>query len=258
MSGADPRPAVARFDLRGESIVLPDGRWTPHMTRDPRTMRGVVIHSWGVDVSTEPRLRMQHGGEAQALARRALRAPYNVCGGVGLITGEAVCVVAHPVERYTYASDAACRDFVSVGIFGRFAYNEADHDPRFHTEVTPALIAAVSDALDEAVSMLPPEDGPFLLITHRQSVNGQNDHDACPGEAVVRMALMSRAVKSGLLVPDVDLVLVPEHGHDWPPHWRKHVGCGSTSKPVAPVVLPPPPIVTSVPTVDDKPAPRRS
>ena len=45
--------------------------------------------------------------EAPALARRALAAPYNVCGGVGTLRGEPMVVLAHPIERYTFASDAA-------------------------------------------------------------------------------------------------------------------------------------------------------
>lgn len=231
---------VQRFDLRGEPIVLAPEKWNPHMLRDPRTMRGVVLHAWDVSVGTEARLRMSLGGEGPALARRALGAPYNVCGGVGRITGVPVVVLAHPVERYTHASDAACRDFVSVGLMGRFPFTAGEDNGRPGTVITDALQAVVDAALDEAVKMLPEGDRPHLLITHRQACNGQRDHFNCPGEAAVMMALRSPAVRSGLLVPDPELVLVAGVGRPWPGHWRRHfVGRPATKPPalLAPVLV---------------------
>jgi len=37
------------------------------------------------------------------------------------------------------------------------------------------------------------------------------------------MALRSPSVRDGLLVPDPDLVIVPEWGKAWPASWRRHL-----------------------------------
>ena len=208
-------------DLRGEPCVLQRGQWTPHTRRDPARMRGVVLHQWDTEVGTEGRLRFRFGGEAEALGQRAAFAPYTISAGVGLLTGAPVVALAHPLERYTFASDSACGEWVSVGVMGLFPFEEAARKPH-HTSVTDAWQAAVDRALAEAVAMLPGE-GPWSIITHRQSINGRGDHVQCPGEAVVAMALRSPSVRDGLLVPDADLVIVPEWGKAWPASWRRHL-----------------------------------
>ena len=184
-------------------------------------MRGVVLHQWDAEVGTEGRLRFRFGSEAEALGQRAAFAPYNISAGVGLLTGAPVVALAHPLERYTFASDSACGEWVSVGVMGLFPFEETDRKPH-HTTVTDAWQAAVDRALAEAVAMLPGE-GPWSLITHRQAINGRGDHVRCPGEAVVAMALQSPSVRDGLLVPDPDLVIVPEWGKAWPASWRAHL-----------------------------------
>ena len=215
-------------DLRGEPCVLRRGQWTPHTRRDPARMRGVVLHQWDAEVGTEGRLRFRFGSEAEALGQRAAFAAYTISAGVGLLTGVPVVSLAHPVERYTFASDSACGEWVAVGIMGLFPFEEVARKPH-HTSVTDAWQAAVDRALAEAVKMLPEDGGPWSLITHRQGINGRGDHVRCPGEAVVAMALRSPSVRDGLLVPDPDLVIVPEWGKAWPESWRAHLA----SKPSA-------------------------
>lgn len=237
--------AVQVVDLRDEPVTLADGKWSPHLRRNPSRLRGVVLHQWATPVGTEGRLRRRLGGETPALARRALAAPYNVSAGVGLHGGAPVVSVAHPAERYTHASDAACRDFVSLGVMGRFPYVDARHAAARHTVVTAELEAAVHAGLEACVAMLPKDGGPFLLITHRQAVNEASDHFACPGEAVIRMALTSRVVRDGILIPDADLVLVKGVGRGWPAEWRRHLGeditprGGQAPAPVAPITATP-------------------
>jgi hypothetical protein len=215
-------------DLRSEPCVLRRGQWTPHTRRDPARMRGVVLHQWDAEVGTEGRLRFRYGGEAEALGQRAAFAAYTISAGVGLLTGVPVVSLAHPVERYTFASDSACGEWIAVGVMGLFPFKEAGRKPH-HTTVTDAWQAAVDRALAEAVKMLPDDGGPWSLITHRQGINGRGDHVRCPGEAVVAMALRSPSVRDGLLVPDPDLVIVPEWGKTWPASWRAHLA----SKPSA-------------------------
>lgn len=209
-------------DLRGEPCVLRRGQWTPHTRRDPARMRGVVLHQWDAEVGTEGRLRFRFGSEAEALGQRAAFAAYTISAGVGLLTGVPVVSLAHPVERYTFASDSACGEWIAVGVMGLFPFEEAGRKPH-HTTVTDAWQAAVDRALAEAVKMLPDDGGPWSLITHRQGINGRGDHARCPGEAVVAMALQSPAVRDGLLVPDPDLVIVPEWGKAWPESWRRNL-----------------------------------
>ena len=211
---------VRVVDLRGEACVLRPGQWSPHLRRDPAKLRGVVLHTWDAVVGTEGRLRQRYGGEAAALGHRGAKAPYGISCGVGLMSGDPVVSLAHPPERYTFASDSACGEYLAVGVMGLFPFDEADRKPR-HTAITDAWQAAVDRALAEAVAMLG-GDGPHALITHRQAINGKGDHERCPGEAVVMMALRSPAVRDGLLVPDPDLVIVPKWGRPWPESWRRH------------------------------------
>lgn len=208
-------------DLRAERCILRPDQWTPHLRRDPAVLRGVALHQWDTPVGTEGRLRLRYGGEAEALGRRAAKAPYTLSCGVGQLTGVPVVALAHPPERYTYASDSACGEYLAVGVMGAFPFEEVARKPH-HTEVTDAMQAAVDRALAEAVAMLQ-GPGPWALITHRQAVNGRGDHVQCPGEAVVMMALRSPAVRDGLLVPDPDLVIVPKWGQRWPQSWRAHL-----------------------------------
>jgi hypothetical protein len=208
-------------DLRGEACTLRRDQWSRWIRRDPAGLRGVALHQWDSPVGTEGRLRQRYGGEAEALARRAMSAAYTISCGVGQRTGTPVVALAHPPERYTYASDSACGEFIAVGVMGLFPFEEDDRRAK-HTAVTPEMQAAVDRALDEAVAMLP-GDGPWPLITHRQAINGKGDHVQCPGEAVVMMALRSPAVRNGLLVPDPDMTIVPEFGRCWPESWRRHL-----------------------------------
>lgn len=227
MSGPD---GVLVVDLRGEAVVLRARQWTPHVRRDPSKMRGVVLHTWDAVVGTEGRLRQRFGGEGPALARRAISAAYTISAGMGQLTGVPVVALAHPVERYTYASDSACGEYLAVGVMGRFAFEE--NDATANSDMyRQALLDAVDRALTEAVAMLSGEGGgPWALITHRQGVNGKGDHRECPGESVVAMAMRSSAVRSGLLVPDPDLVIVPDWGRPWPEAWRRHLPAASASR----------------------------
>ena len=219
-------PHVHVVDLRDEPCVLRPRQWTAHVRRDPAKFRGVVLHEWDSPVGTEGRLRQRYGSEAEALGRRGAFAPYTISCGVGQIHGEPVVSLAHPLERYTYASDSACGEYLSIGVMGAFPFTEDERRPH-HTVVTPALVAAVHHALSLAVQMLGEAGAqggpPWSLITHRQGVNGRGDHDRCPGEAVVAMALSSEVVASGLLVPDPDLVMVEQWGRPWPDAWRRHL-----------------------------------
>lgn len=227
------RPAVQVFDLRAERCRLERHEWQPRLRRDPSEFAGVVLHSWGTKVGTTGANRIRLGSEARALADRALDVPYGISCGVGELTGEPVVAIAHPAERYTNASDAGNRHWIPVGVMGLFAFLAAHHNPARHTAVTDALRAAINAALFYAVSQLAEagldpesrfiEGRPFALITHRQCANGPRDHVACPGEAVVEMALASDVVRSGLIVPDPDRVLLPEFGKPWPESWRRHL-----------------------------------
>lgn len=211
---------VETFDLHAGFCQLPAHRWTAHKRRDPGRLRGVVLHSWGVPVGVTSEARMMYG-EAGALARRGLRTPYCINAGA---TARGIGVVAwcHPVERYTYASDAGNAEWLAVSVMGRFPLFESQRTSH-HSAMTPVLTAAVHDALALACKVLAEATGsagPFPLITHRQCINGAGDHAACPGEAIVRAALGAPVVADGLLVPDPDLVLVPEFGRPWPAAWR--------------------------------------
>ena len=215
-------PEVHVVDRRVDPCRLLRNQWSPHHVRDPAKFKGIAIHQWATKVSTEGRLRIRYGSEAEALGRRGVKVTYGISAGVGEIEGVPVVSLAHPPERYTYASDSACSDYISIGVMGLFPYTEDQRVAGKHTEVTPALIAAVNEAIEQAIAQMQ-GDGPWALITHRQGINGRGDHEECPGEAVVAMALMSDAVKDGRLVPDPDLVLVPKWGKPWPEAWRRHL-----------------------------------
>ena len=228
MSGQSPHV----IDLRAEPIILAPGKWTALERRDPATMRGVVVHSWAAEVGTTGAQRQAHGSQRMALAHRAREAGYGISAGVDE-RGVPLVVLTHPVERYTYTSDAGCRDFVSIGVFGLFAYDDRKRSPTRHTSITDALAEAVDIALREAVAQIE-NDGPHLLITHRQCCNGRRDHFACPGDGVAKMVAQSSAVADGLLVIDPDMVLDPKYSKPWPEHWRQHIRTGC--RPVPPLV----------------------
>lgn len=225
-----PYAAVRHFDLSAEPVQISRRQWNPHKVRDPGLLRGIVLHQWESPVGTMAVNRARYG-EAEALARRGLATSYTIDAGVARHSGEPVVVLAHPVSRYTHASDSACGEWIAIGVMGRFAYDdERDPSARAYTEETPALILAVGAAIDLAVRLLAGDDndaGPWALITHRQAVNGRGDHRECPGEAVVRMAMMADAVRRGVIVPDPDMVLVPEWGLPWPSHWRRYLPTSS-------------------------------
>jgi hypothetical protein len=216
-------PEVQVFDLRGEPPQLPAGRWTPHVRRDPAQLRGAALHGWGVrQVGTLASQRARYG-EPLALARRALRAPYGITAGVTARGGVPVVSIAHPLERYTYASDAGNMHFLAIGVMGLFPFLERQRSSHRHTPVTEALIAAVDVAMQVAARLLAGHAGaeaPWPLITHRQCANGPRDHVLCPGQAVVEMALRSGPARDGLFVAEPDLVLDHEHGLRWPEEWR--------------------------------------
>lgn len=217
-------PEVQVFDLRGEPPQLPDGRWTPHVRRDPAQLRGAALHGWGVrQVGTLASQRARYG-EPLALARRALRTPYGVTAGVTAHGKVPVVAIAHPLERYTYASDAGNMHFLAIGIMGLFPFVEAQRSVHRHTPDSEALQAAVDRALEVAADLFA-EHGVRepLLVTHRQCVNGKRDHVCCPGEAVVQMALRSPAYELGGFRADPDLVLDGRHGLPWPEEWRHHL-----------------------------------
>lgn len=215
-------PKVQVFDLRGEPVALEPREWSPRRRREPARLLGVVLHQWGSKVGTTGANRLRHG-EPEALARRAPAAPYHVSCGVTR-SGVPVVALAHPLERYTHASDAGNLSYISVGVMGLFPFEAEQRNPARHSPVTDVLRAAVDRALLEAALMLEaaqPGGGPWHLVTHRQCANGQDDHFACPGEDVVDMAVRSLVVTGGALVPDPDLVLLPEHGKPWPAAWRR-------------------------------------
>ncbi len=231
-----PRHSPHVIDLRGEPVILAPGKWTALVKRDPSTMRGVVLHSWASPVGTSAQQRQAHGSQRLALAHRAREAGYGISVGVDE-GGEPLVVLAHPVERYTFTSDAGCRDFVSVGVFGLFPFDDRKRSTVRHAEVTEDLRAALDIALREAVAQIE-NDGLHVLVTHRQTCNGPRDHLACPGESVAMMAAQSGAVADGLLVVDADLVLT-EHARPWPDHWRRHIRTESRPRETAPVVVSP-------------------
>jgi len=211
---------VQRYDLSGDPVRLAARRWTPHKTRRREDMRGVISHSWASKVGTTATERLRHG-EPLALARRAAEAPYNISAGV-TARGVPIVVLAHPIERYTYASDAACSDFISIGIMGLFPFEEVKRNADRHTALSAAMFAAVDAAMEWAAELLQ-DDGPHIYITHRQAINGLGDHVQCSGEGVVQMCLASRAITSGRIIADPDLVLVPKFGRPWPASWRSHL-----------------------------------
>lgn len=222
---------VQVVDLRGEPHQLEPHEWTRHVVRDPAELRGVVLHAWAAkDVGTMLQERRRHG-EPLALARRGLRVPYTISCGVTALGGVPVVSIAHPVERYTMASDAANSHCLSIGVMGRFAFEAEQHNSVRHTEMTAALEAAIAAALDVAADLLGRGRGPHQLLTHRQCANGTKDHFACPGEAVVAAALRSRAVRDGLLVADPDHVILPKFGKPWPEAWRRHLRKESPPQP---------------------------
>lgn len=221
MSGA---PEVLVFDLRGEPCELDAGEWNPRRVRDVAALRGVVLHGWGAKVGTTEKARRRYG-EAEALARRGLAVPYGIScgvtrGGVGVVS------IAHPLERYTYASDAGNAAYLSIGVMGLFPFEE-DKRTAKHSAMTEALAATIDAALAAAVDLLAKAAGanasPWSLIAHRQCINERGDHFACPGEAVIAAALRSAPVADGHLVHDPDLVLVSGHGKPWPDAWRRHL-----------------------------------
>lgn len=223
MSGV---PEVLVFDLRTEPCELEAREWSPRRERDPKALRGVVLHQWGCEVGTSEKARRVHG-EAEALARRALAAPYGISCGVTR-DGVGVVAIAHPLERYTHASDAGNAAYIAVGVMGLFPFIEARRTAK-HSEMTGALAAAVDAALVHATCLLSnahlssSDAGPWSLIAHRQTINERGDHAACPGEAVIAAALRSHSVADGLLVPDADAMLVPNFSKPWPPEWRRHL-----------------------------------
>ena len=169
-------------------------------------------------------------GEPLALARRGLATPYTISCGVTAHGGVPVVAICHPLERYTYASDAGNAHYLAVGVMGLFPYVEARRSTLRHTPPSEALQAAVSRALEVAAELLSAAgcDVP-LLVTHRQCVNDHKDHVACPGEAVVEMALCAGAADR--FVADPDLVLDRKDGRPWPAEWRRHL---SRKEPVLP------------------------
>jgi hypothetical protein len=223
VSGA---PECLVFDLRAEPCELDAREWNPRRERDPKALRGVVLHQWGCKVGTSEKARRVHG-EAEALARRALAVPYNIsCGATR--AGVGVVAIAHPLDRYTHASDAGNADYLSIGVMGLFPFTESRRTAK-HSAMSDALASAVDAALVHATCLLsqahlPSSDaGPWSLIAHRQTINERGDHAACPGEAVIAAALRSRPVADGLLVPDPDAMLVAGYSKPWPPEWRRHL-----------------------------------
>lgn len=227
--------AVAIFDMSDEPAVLRRSRWNPRRQREPFDLRGIVLHQWDTPVGTTAEKRALYG-EAKALAIRAMRAPYTISAGVTQLGGEPIVALAHPVERYTYASDAGCSGWLAIGVMGKFPFEEAVRTVA-HAAMDAALAAAVMTAVDLAARLIgATHASPRAMITHRQAINERGDHGECPGEAVVAMALRSSAVQLGSLVPDPDLVLVEGHGQVWPPAWRRHLPPRTESWPAPPVV----------------------
>lgn len=220
-------PEVQVLDLRGEPHQLARHEWTRFVERDPAELRGVVLHQWHAkSVGTMGHHRARYG-EPLALARRGLATPYTISCGVTALGGVPVVAVCHPLERYTYSSDAGNAHYLSIGVMGLFPYVEGQRSAQRHTVVTGALRAAVARALEVAADLLAEAGcgGALKVITHRQCANGPSDHFACPGEVVVEMA--AGALRDGaagaIMTPDPDLVLLREHGRPWPAEWRQHL-----------------------------------
>lgn len=213
---------VRLFDFTREPCVMRPRRWVSWRRRDPSTFLGVVLHQWAARVGINARQRELAGGEVEAFARRAIRAPYTISCGVSPDSQTPVVAVVHPVERYTNASDAGNASYISVGVMGLFAFQQDRAVPGKHTERSEVLQAALDVALEVAASMLP-AGSPRLLITHRQTINGLKDHERCPGELPVAMACASRVVAEGLLVPNPDVTLLADWGRPWPAWWRRHL-----------------------------------
>lgn len=220
---------VQVFDLRGEPCELEAREWNPRKVRDPKALRGVALHAWGCEVGTTEKARRVYG-EAEALARRGLAVPYGISCGVTRV-GVGVVAISHPLERYTYASDAGNAAYLSIGVMGLFPFTEAQRTAK-HSAMTDVLAATISAALVVACDLLAKAAGadgngvvagPWSLVAHRQCINQRGDHAACPGEAVIAAALHSRPVADGLLVPDPDAILVPGHGKPWPAEWRRNL-----------------------------------
>lgn len=227
---------VRVVDLTGEPVLLTSKQWNPRRRRDPAQLRGIILHSWDTEVGTTAVNRAKYG-EPEALARRGMKAEYTITTGVTRHGGEPVVGLVHPLERYTFASDAGCSEWLAIGVHGQFAFetDDAEHNGGHEfTPESPALVLAVGAAIDLAVRLLggTSRPAPLALITHRQAVNGRGDHRTCPGEAVVRMAMQSEDVQRGLVVPDPDLVLVPDWGRDWPASWRRHIPAVKKDRPV--------------------------
>ena len=221
-------PAPLVFDLRAEPVELQRGEWAPSITRDPSALRGVIMHSWGAKVGTEPRLRRRYGGEAAALAHRALGTPYGISAGV-TSAGVPVVVLAHPAERYTFASDDGNAQWLAIGVMGLFPAYERDRRP-VHSIVTEGLRAAVDMALQlAAVEYLGGREG-LDLIAHRQACNQPRDHFACCTEAVVSMVCTSPAVLGGLFVPRPDIVLNDHTARPWRADWRRHIAAAPVAE----------------------------
>ena len=213
-------------DLRAEPCILRPWQWSRWARRDPLELRGVAMHQWASPVGTTPQNRARYGEEV-ALARRGMATTYAINAGV--TRGQVPVVgLVHPVERYTFSSDAANLAWISLGVMGLFAFDEHAVRTARHAVVTPALQAAVDAALEEAVAMLREahgaDAGPWEVITHRQAINGRGDHAQCPGAEVVAMACASDAVRRGELVMSPDLVLDAAWGKPWPASWRRTLG----------------------------------
>mgnify|MGYP006374144973 FL=1 len=223
---------VTVIDLRARPHRLTPHEWSPHVRRDPARIVGIVLHQWGTPVSpkADDLLRL---GPVAALAERALGVPYGISVGVAQTKDgpRGVVVLAHPIERYTHASDAGNRDYLAIGVMGRHPFREEERVDSRHAPMTDVLRAAISVAIGEAMHMIDDasrgganaDHGALRLITHRQCANGPRDHFSCPGEAVLSAALDSVAVMNGAVVPNPELVLLPEFGKPWPAEWRRHL-----------------------------------
>jgi hypothetical protein len=222
---------VQVFDFRGEAVALDQHEWRRGIVARERV--GVCAHQWGVEVTTTPENRARFG-EAEALARRALGAPYHLAAGVTR-HGEPVVAVVHPAARYTHHGDAANRGYLGLAVMGLFPEVEAARGSRHRPalaerpELAVALLAAVARAVELAVAMLGEQEGragvgPWSLITHRQSQNEARDgKDADPGEWIVQAILASPPAAQGLLVAEPDLVLAAPASKPWPASWRGHL-----------------------------------
>lgn len=221
---------VQLFDLRAEPHALAADEWSRHKRRDPAGMLGAALHSWGSKVGTEARLRRRYGSEAAALARRALAATYTISCGVTR-DDTPVVAIAHPLERYTHASDAGNMHYLAIGVMGLFPFEEEERVASRHSVWSPGLQAALDRALEVAADLLGEHgiEAPELLV-HRQCCNQTSDHFACPGELVVKMASDSPLVMMGHYHPRPDRILVPGIGKPWPAAWRRHFSARSESE----------------------------